>query len=81
MARDAEFSSEVFKCLKSKFRGKDLGKNTLVCNGQKFHEDHIVNAIKDYFDEMRVDFEVSEPYYAHDSGLAVVCTLFIRRIE
>lgn len=80
MPRVTEFSAEVFKCLMTKFRGKELPYETFACSGNnaKFNEDDIEKALREHFNEIRVDFENLDNYQAKDSGLVVVDTLIIK---
>lgn len=67
---DKKFSEEVFQFLKTKFKGKEVNRRTLVFYGHPFSDFDIVDLIKDKFRPREITSVKDEGYYGKDTGLS-----------
>lgn len=75
---DKKFSEEVFQFLKTKFKGKEVNRRTLVFYGHPFSNYTIQDTIKDKFKSREVNSPSPEEYYGRDTGLAETTTYLFK---
>lgn len=71
---DKEFSEDVFNFLKTKFKGKEVNRRTLVFYGHPFSDFDIVDLVKAKFRPREITCVKDEGYYGKETGLAETTT-------